>query len=216
MAREIAEPTRHPRRGTIRMAHCRAVTAMQGPLRFSMADCDGRGRPHGDVFSKSSAITSAKARAHRAVAGCARFESAQRRISLVALKGAALHKMAIYAPASGHGRHRLLAQECDANAVSKLIEDCGFESTLVTRRDLTFEPRRAMIRRAPGLVGRRTRRARHARRARRLASMPTVRSRSNFIPASVNRCRSARSISHGMFLHGRRARESTVIRRMPL
>jgi hypothetical protein len=156
LAREIAEPTRHPPPwNDFEWRIARAVTAMQGTAsildgrlrwtrppawrRFLEEQRDHIGRRHGRIELLLDALDS-KARSGG--------------ISLVALKGAALHKMAIYAAGERPMADiDLLAQECDANAVSKLIEDCGFESTLVTRRDLTFEPRRGDDSARAGLGG---------------------------------------------------------------
>jgi hypothetical protein len=63
-------------------------------------------------------------------------------IALVALKGAALHEIGVY-----RGGERpmadvdLLAHEADVKATTSLLENCGFDLTLTTWRNLLFESR---------------------------------------------------------------------------
>jgi hypothetical protein len=72
-------------------------------------------------------------------------------IELVALKGAALHASGIYlAGERPMADVDLLARAADVEATTRLLEDCGFELTFTTWRNLLFEPR---LDRIPGASG---------------------------------------------------------------
>jgi Uncharacterised nucleotidyltransferase len=144
LAREITSPTDQPPLWDgFEWRVAQAVASMQG---VSSLLCDGlrwKGPASWQRFLEEQR-EHVVGRHRKIVQLLDRIDSLSRRegIALVALKGAALHASGIYrAGERPMADIDLLAHEVDVKATSRLLEDCGFELTFTTWRNLLFESR---------------------------------------------------------------------------
>jgi hypothetical protein len=144
LAREVTDPTDEPPLwGEFEWRVARAVATMQGISSLLYAGLRWKS-PVGWRLFLEEQRNHIEGR-HRKIARLLHridAQAAREGIALVALKGAALHAIGLYATGERPMADvDLLAHEADVKTATRLLEDCGFEGTFTSWRDRLFEPR---------------------------------------------------------------------------
>jgi hypothetical protein len=142
LAQEASEPTdQEPPWGDFEWRIARAVAVMQGASSILCAGLRWKGPLHWQRFLEGQREHVA-GRHQRIVALLDRIDSQARHdgISLVALKGVALHRTGIYAAGERPMADiDLLIQEGDLAGTTKVLGNCGFAVSFATWRHRVFE-----------------------------------------------------------------------------
>jgi putative nucleotidyltransferase-like protein len=145
LAREVAKPTESaPHWTNFEWAVARSVAAMQGISFLLAARLRWRGPPGWQSFLEEQREQSLL---RDAVIGALlqRLDAATRdaQIGCVALKGAALRALEVYAPGERPmGDIDLLVREADLPATAAMMDRLGYRGTKVPDREIIYEPRR--------------------------------------------------------------------------
>jgi hypothetical protein len=144
LAHEIAVPTNEaPRWTEFEWRICRAVAAMQGIASVLHQRLCWRGPEGWQTFLQEQRDQSVQR--HGLIADLlSTIDSQARRegLALLALKGAALHAIGIYAAGERPmGDIDLLIRSCDGIKITRLLRDCGYEAAFSSNRHQVFKPR---------------------------------------------------------------------------
>jgi len=144
LACELAVPTGDPPRWTeFEWRIARAVSAMHGvsPLLEGRLHWEGP-KTWRHFLRQQTEQSVGRYEKIKVLLDSIDHQARRRGVAMVALKGAALHAGKIYAPGERPmGDVDLLIRDDDASAMTRVLEECGYESAFANYRHHVFRPR---------------------------------------------------------------------------